>query len=295
MVQPMPTTIRQVAVVGAGVMGRGVTAALVRSGIEVTLVDVSTEILDAAERGIRDDLRAATLLLGPSGRSVAASLALVTSVTDLERVSDADLVIENVTEHFEVKAPVHETLDRCCRPDAVIAINTSAIRIGRLAALGSHPERVVGMHFMNPAAVKSTVEVIRGQASSPAAIEASVGFLEHIGKAAVVVGDSAGFVTNRVMMLMINEAILLADEGIASLSDIDRLFVECFGHKMGPLRTADLIGLDTVKLSLDVLLEDLKDARFRPAPLLVRLVDEGRHGQKTGMGFFSYGSRPGAG
>ena len=288
-------TIRQVAVVGAGVMGRGVTAALVRSGIEVTLVDLSTEILADARRGIRDDLRAATLLLGRPTLSTAESLALVTTVTDLDRVSTADLVIENVTERFDVKAPVHQALDRSCRPDVVIAVNTSAIRIKRLASLVSHPERVVGMHFMNPAAVKTTVEVIRGPASSPSAINAGVSFLRRIGKESVVVNASAGFVTNRVMMLTINEAILIAEQEVATCADIDRLFVECFGHRMGPLQTADLIGLDTVKLSLDVLLDDLKDERFRPASLLEQLVAEGRHGRKTGRGFFSYGSPAGAG
>jgi 3-hydroxybutyryl-CoA dehydrogenase len=279
--------VRTVGVIGAGVMGRGVTVALRQAGFRVVLVDRSEEILAAARARLRDDVRLYSILAGST--LTADELADRTVfTTDLEQLAEADLVIENATERWEVKKPLYERLAKICRPDVVVAVNTSAMSITRLGALTGRPEHVIGMHFMNPVPLKPTVEVIRAHHTSESTIETARGFLSALGKKSIVVNDSPGFVTNRVMMLTVNEAAFVVHEGVASAADTDRLFVECFGHTMGPLETADLIGLDTVLLSIEVLYDEFKDSKYRPCPLLTRLVDAGLHGRKSGQGFFDY-------
>ncbi|RJO71035.1 3-hydroxybutyryl-CoA dehydrogenase [Nocardia panacis] len=277
-----------VGVIGAGVMGRGVTIALRQAGFEVVLVDISDEILKTASTRLNDDARLYSILARDNpitGTEIEAGTQFTTDLTEIRRT---DFVVENATEKWLVKRPIYERMAEICGTETIIAVNTSAIPITRLGALTGHPDRVLGMHFMNPVPLKPTVEVIRGFHTSETTIDISRDFLAAMGKKSIVVNDSPGFVTNRVMMLTVNEAVYLLQENVGAARDIDRLFVECFGHTMGPLETADLIGLDTVLLSLEVLYEEFKDSKYRPCPLLTKLVDAGLNGRKSGRGFFDY-------
>ncbi|MEU6371381.1 3-hydroxyacyl-CoA dehydrogenase family protein [Streptomyces sp. NPDC046931] len=280
--------VRTVGVIGAGVMGRGVTVALRQAGYRVILVDRTEEVLERTRAQLRDDVRLYAMLAPKSSVTFEELAAETVFTTELEALAEADLVVENATERWSVKQPIYERLAKICRPDVVIAVNTSAISITRLGALTGRPENVIGMHFMNPVPLKPTVEVIRAFHTSASTVDTAREFLSSLDKKSIVVNDSPGFVTNRVMMLTVNEAAYLVHEGVASAADTDRLFVECFGHTMGPLETADLIGLDTVLLSIEVLYDEFKDSKYRPCPLLTKLVDAGLHGRKSGQGFFSY-------
>jgi 3-hydroxybutyryl-CoA dehydrogenase len=280
---------RTVGVVGAGVIGEGVTQALVTTGHEVVLIDLSEQILEGAMRRLRTALRLHRLSAGSrTSCRTEDAVRRVTCSVDLAALADVDFVIENATEKWAVKAPLYRKLDHVCRRECIFAANTSAISIDRLAAVTNRPSHVIGMHFMNPVPLTPTVEMIRGRATSPETIEAATALLVAMGKNELLVNDSPGFVSNRVLMLTINEAIAVVDEGVAAIPDVDRLFRECFGHKMGPLETADLIGLDTVVLSLDVLFEAFADPKFQPCPLLRRMVQGGRLGRKSGEGFYPY-------
>jgi 3-hydroxybutyryl-CoA dehydrogenase len=282
--------IAKVGVIGAGVMGRGVCVALCQAGLEVILVDRAEEILERSRGLLGDEARMYSILAPDSAITADEIMARTIFTTDYSELAHADLIIENVTEKWEVKEPVYERIGKICPADVIFGVNTSAIPVTRLGALTGRPENVIGVHFMNPVPLKPTVELIRGYHTSDSTVAAMRDFLSRMGKRSVLVNDSPGFVTNRVMMLTINEAVFLLQEGVAPAADIDRLFVECFGHAMGPLETADLIGLDTVLLSIEVLYRELKDGKFRPCPLLVKMVDAGRHGRKTGGGFYNYRS-----
>jgi 3-hydroxybutyryl-CoA dehydrogenase len=275
-------------------MGIGVSHAFAAAGHPVILVDVDKAALERARSEIDRNVRLYPMLGGPREPAPGATLAAITFTTELDDVAGADLVVENVTENLSIKESVHRRLDALCRADSILAVNTSAIPITRVAAVTDRPAQVIGVHFMNPAPLKPLVEVIRGHHTAAGTIDRTRQLLRGIGKDTVVVEDSPGFVTNRVMMLMVNEAICLVQERVAPAADVDRLFVECFGHRMGPLATADLIGLDTVLYSLDVLLDSFHDPRYRPCPLLRRMVDAGQLGRKSGRGFFAYDVAPAA-
>lgn len=277
--------ITRVGVVGAGTMGIGVSHAFAAGGCAVTLVDISEEALERAERAIAADARMAAMFGKPAAGGVTGRITFTTKYAGL---ADTGFVVENVTEDPAVKARVYAELDHICAADCLFGVNTSAIPITRIAGHTGRPDRVVGTHFMNPAQLKPMVEVIRGFHTSDTTIATTRSLLAAIGKESIVVADSPGFVTNRVAMLTVNEAIRLLDEQAATAAEIDRLFVRCFGHRMGPLATADLIGLDTVLYSLDVLLESFNDPRFRPSVLLRKYVDAGLLGRKSGRGFFTY-------
>ncbi|MEU2776259.1 3-hydroxyacyl-CoA dehydrogenase NAD-binding domain-containing protein, partial [Streptomyces sp. NPDC007162] len=208
--------------------------------------------------------------------------------TGLDGLADADFVVENVTENWDVKERLYREMDGVAPEHCVFGVNTSAIPITRMASVTGRPDRVVGTHLMNPVPLKKLVEVIRGFHTSPETIEVTRELFRAVGQDIVVVEDSSGFVTNRVAMLSVNEAILLLQDNVAQAGDIDRLFRQCLGHQMGPLETADLIGLDTVMYSLEVLLDNFNDPKFAPAPLLRKLVAAGCHGRKSGQGFYSY-------
>jgi 3-hydroxybutyryl-CoA dehydrogenase len=281
--------IQTVGVIGAGVMGVGVAQALAQTGHKVLLLDVSDAVLEQSAREIKQGLRFQSLFKkGTQAESPEAVLGRITFSTDYAILERADFVIENATEKFEVKQGIYQQLDLICPPHAVFAANTSAISITRIAALTERPTQVLGIHFMNPVPLKPTAEVIRGYHTSDATIETAKGLLAQMGKEAIVVNDSPGFVSNRVLMLTINEAIFLVQEQVASVEDVDRIFKTCFGHKMGPLETADLIGLDTILLSIEVLYESFNDSKFRPCPLLKKMVAAGLHGRKSGQGFYPY-------
>ncbi|MFJ4190549.1 3-hydroxyacyl-CoA dehydrogenase family protein [Kitasatospora sp. NPDC089509] len=279
----------RIGVVGAGTMGTGVSQLFAEGGHRVVLVDIDRHALDRSRAAIADDLRLAPLVrphdVPPDPEAV---LERITFSTEAKDLSEADFVVENIVERWDAKRELYRELDRVCRPEALIGVNTSAIPITRIASVTGRPGQVIGTHFMNPAHLKPTVEVIRGHHTTDATLERVGDLLRGVRRKHVVVADSPGFVTNRVAMLTLNEAIFLLHENVASVTEIDRLFKECFGHAMGPLATADLIGLDTVLLSLDVLYENFNDPKYRPCPLLRRMVDAGLHGRKTGQGFHSY-------
>ncbi|MGW2310615.1 3-hydroxyacyl-CoA dehydrogenase family protein [Actinomadura luteofluorescens] len=281
--------INAVGVVGAGTIGTGVAHAFAEAGYPVVLVDTSEEALKTARETIAGNARLLPVVVGRAPtRTADEILALITPSTELGDLRDVGYVVENVTEKWDVKKDLYRDLDRVCAPECVLAVNTSAIPITRLAGRTSRPDKVIGNHFMNPVPVMPLVEIIRGFHTSEATLEASRRLLADIGKDTILVSDSSGFVTNRVLMLTINEAIFLLHEQVSSPTDIDRLFKKCFGHRMGPMETADLIGLDTVLYSLEVLLDEFKDPKYRPCPLLRRYVDAGLLGRKTGRGFHVY-------
>lgn len=281
--------IQVVGVVGAGVMGIGVAQNLAQTGYQVILVDISEAILENAKQEIKNNIRFQTLFnKEKKAGSPDDILKKITFSTNYKLLDSADFVVENVTEKWDIKKEVYAQLDTICPDRTVFAANTSAIPITRIASATKRPKNVIGMHFMNPVPMKSMVEVIRGYHTSDATIEIAKSFLAQMGKECIIVNDSPGFVSNRVLMLTINEAIFLLQERVASASDVDKIFKTCFGHKMGPLETADLIGLDTILLSIEVLYESFKDSKYRPCPLLKQMVEAGLYGQKSKQGFYVY-------
>jgi 3-hydroxybutyryl-CoA dehydrogenase len=235
------------------------------------------------------NIRLQSLFKKTTSESPSDVLSRITFSTDCRLFREADFVIENVTESWEVKRNLYTLIDGICPDYCIFAVNTSAIPITRIASVTNRQENVLGMHFMNPVPMKTTVEVIRGYHTSDETLEIAKNLLMRMGKEWIIVNDSPGFVSNRVMMLTINEAISLVQDQVASVEDVDRLFKTCFGHKMGPLETADLIGLDTVLLSIKVLQESFNDCKYRPCPLLTKMVDAGLYGRKSGRGFYTYG------
>jgi 3-hydroxybutyryl-CoA dehydrogenase len=283
--------IKTVGVIGAGVMGAGVGQNLAQTGHQAILVDVSGEILDRARDEIRKSLRFQGMFQKDAKKeSPDAVLGRITFTTELEALSDADFIVENVPEKWDIKSRIYPRIDEICPERAVFAVNTSCFSITRVGALTRRPDRVIGMHFMNPVPLKPMVEVIRGFHTSEETIATARQFLRQMGKDCIIVNDMPGFVTNRVLMLTINEAVSLVADGVATAEQVDQLFKTCFGHKMGPLETADLIGLDTILYSIEVLYESYNDSKYRPSPLLKKMVDAGLHGRKNGKGFYDYGT-----
>jgi 3-hydroxyacyl-CoA dehydrogenase len=274
-----------IGVVGAGVMGAGIAQCAVRSGLGVVLQDPRPDALDRASARVRQGLRLQRMLSGGQVPPNAMErLTLTTSVEDLRR---AAFVVETVVEDISVKEEVFRQLDVVCPPEVCFASNTSAIPIAHLAGVTRRESQVLGLHFMNPAPMKPTVELIRAERTAEATVATARGWLARMGKDAVEVKDGVGFVGNRVLMAAIHEAISLAAEGAAAPAEIDRVFTACLGHKMGPLGTADLIGLDNVLDTLKVLAR-LAGARYAPPPLLQEMVARGDFGVKTECGFFNY-------
>lgn len=281
--------IKAVGIIGAGVMGRGLSQNLAQKGFQVILVDVSKDILENAKCSIRDGIRFQALFSSETtGNSIEDILNRISFTTNCQELTDIDFAIENVPEKWDVKEMVLKQLDEICPKRCVLASNTSAIPITQLASVTKRAAKVIGMHFMNPVPMKPLVEVIRGTHTSDETVDRAKDLLVRMGKECVVVKDSPGFVSNRVLMLTINEAIHLLHENVASAEDIDKIFKQCFGHKMGPLETADLIGLDTILNSLEVLCESVHSQKYKPCPLLQNMVQSGLFGQKTGRGFYDY-------
>jgi 3-hydroxybutyryl-CoA dehydrogenase len=280
--------LETVGVVGAGVMGVGVAHNLALSNFRVRLIDITHEKLATARQQIRQNIRLQNMLNRTISMSADEALANITFSTDYEILSDADFIIENVIENWPIKKEVYKIIDPICPSHAVFAANTSAIPITKIASATHRAGQVLGMHFMNPVPMKKMVEVIRGFHTSDETIHTAKTLLARMGKECVVVRDSPGFVSNRVLMLTVNEAIFLLQDQVAEAAEIDKIFKECFGHKMGPLETADLIGLDTILYSVEVLYESFNDDKYRPCPLLKKMVDAGLHGRKNGRGFYNY-------
>ena len=283
---------RCIGVVGAGVMGTDIALDLSCHNYQVILKDLTDVLLDKACERIKRQYRFLQMMKkeAPSC-SLSDVLSRITLVTNYDHFGDVSIVVENVTESFQIKEQVYTELKDACGEDTLFGVNTSCISITRIASRMPKPQNVIGMHFLNPVPMKSLVEVVRGYHTSDETVEKTKNFLKSLDKKYIVVNDYPGFVTNRVLMLTINECIWLVHDGVASPADIDMIFKEGFAHKMGPLATADLIGLDTVLNSLLVLYESYKDNKFRPCPLLHNMVYAGLLGQKTGKGFFEYYTR----
>ncbi|WP_234537014.1 3-hydroxyacyl-CoA dehydrogenase family protein [Streptomyces shenzhenensis] len=285
-----------VGIVGAGTMGVGVAQCFAEAGHPVVVVDNDPGMLASGPARLRAGIRTATLVR-PGSRQARAGVAvsrvesLVTWSAELADLADALLVVECAREDEDVKEGILRELDRICGAEAIFASNTSCIPVSRLGSFTARPDRVIGTHFMNPAPLKDAVEVIRAPETSGLTVERTEAFLARLGKHAHVVRDAPGFVTNRVLMLTLNEAAAVLGEGTADAETVDRIFQDCFGHPMGPLRTADLIGLDTIADSLEVLRRHTGEDRFRPCSLLARLVAEGNVGRKSGSGFYQYSSQ----
>jgi 3-hydroxybutyryl-CoA dehydrogenase len=281
--------IKNVGVVGAGTMGIGLAQSLAENGYRVVLVDIVAQALVSARNEILQSLHLRSLLdAATSDMEPGNVIENIHFTTDFSLLADVDFLIENVTENVEVKREVYQKLDRICSAECIFGVNTSAIPISKIAATTQRPSQVIGMHFMNPVPMMPLVEVIPAASTSEKTLQRTQTLLREMGKEWVIVGDSSGFVTNRVMMLTVNEAIFLLYEKVSRAPDIDKLFKKCFGHKMGPLETVDLIGLDTVLFSLEVLCAHLENKKYEPCPLLREMVDAGLLGRKSGRGFYSY-------
>ncbi len=276
-----------VGVVGAGVMGTGVAQNLAQSGHQVVLVDLTPDILASALDTIERNARFSRLLGGPAV-DVPTVMAAITTSTDVAALATAEVVIENIVENWEAKKAVYAQLDAVCPPETVFIANTSALPITKIGSVTGRPQNVVGVHFMNPVPMKPAVELIPGVHTSPETLQRTRDLLADMGKKPIDVNDACGFVSNRVLMLTVNEAAYLVHEGVADAATVDEVFRSCFGHPMGPLETADLIGVDTILYSVEVLYEQFSDSKYRPCPLLRQLTDAGRHGRKTGRGFHRY-------
>lgn len=282
------TTIGRIGVVGAGTMGHGIAQVAVQSGYEVVLVDAAP---DALERGVAQVARGLGRLVDKGKLAAEArdqALARLERAGDLAAFSRVDLAVEAVVERLEIKQGVLAELDRVCPPHAILATNTSSISITRLAAATRRPAQVIGMHFMNPVPLMQLVEVIRGLATAQATYEAVEEAARRMGKTPVEVHDAPGFVSNRVLMPMINEAVFCLYEGVGKAEAIDQVMKLGMNHPMGPLALADLIGLDVCLDVLRVLQQGFGDPKYRPCPLLVKMVDAGRLGRKSGRGFYDY-------
>ena len=275
-------------VVGAGTMGNGIAQVAARAGFDVVMRDVGEEFLERGRKAIDKSLQRDVDKERLTADEKTAILGRIKTATELSALADAFIVVEAVTEDLSVKTELFKTLDRITPPGAVLASNTSSISITRLGATTNRPDKVIGMHFMNPVPVMKLVEVIRGIATSTETYEKVRGLTEKLGKTALDCNDSPGFVSNRVLLPMINEAIFALYEGVATRESIDGIMKLGMNHPMGPLQLADFIGLDVCLAILNVLYDGFGDSKYRACPLLRRYVDAGWLGRKTGRGFYEY-------
>jgi 3-hydroxybutyryl-CoA dehydrogenase len=280
--------MKRIAVIGAGQMGNGITQVAASAGYEVLMVDIKQDFVDRGMATIQKSLSKLVLKERMSQSDADETLARITTTTNRNDCADVDLVVEAVPEILDLKTSIFSELDEICKPECILASNTSSISISTIADATNRPDKVIGMHFMNPVPIMKLVEIINGDQTSEATNFAVVEAAEKMGKTALSCNDSPGFVSNRILCPMLNEAILTLQEGVAEPAAIDGIMKLGMNHPIGPLALSDLIGLDTVLHIMNVLHEGLNDDKYAPADLLKTMVAEGKLGRKSGEGFYKY-------
>ncbi len=281
-------SIQKLAVLGAGQMGNGITQVAACAGYEVTMIDIQQDYVDKGMATIQKSLAKLVSKERMTQPEADAALSRISGSIERSSAADADLVVEAIPEIPDLKFSTFAELDEICNPNAILASNTSSISINDIAAATSRPNKVIGMHFMNPVPIMKLVEIINGSETDQAVTDAVIEASERMGKTALCCNDSPGFVSNRILCPMINEAILTLQEGVAEPEAIDGIMKLGMNHPIGPLALADLIGNDTVLHIMNVLHAGLGDDKYAPAPLLIKMVEEGKLGRKSGQGFYSY-------
>ena len=281
-------SIKKMAVLGAGQMGNGITQVAACAGIEVVMIDIQQDFVDRGVSTIEKSLAKLVSKERMTQEDADAARSRISTAIDRSACADADLVVEAVPEILDLKLSIFSELDGICKPDCILATNTSSISISEIAAATSRPSKVIGMHFMNPVPIMKLVEVINGKQTSEDVTATVLSAAEKMGKIPLMCNDSPGFVSNRILCPMINEAILTLQEGVAEPEAIDGIMKLGMNHPIGPLALSDLIGNDTVLHIMNVLHEGMGDDKYAPAPLLIEMVDQGKLGRKSGKGFYDY-------
>jgi len=280
--------MKKIGVIGAGTMGTGIAHVSALSGFDVTLVDIEQNLLEHSLTSIKKGLKRQVDKGKIYQEEMNAALVRIQTRTEMKSLSSEDIVIEAATENKEVKISIFSELDTFCPEKTILASNTSSISISLIASATNRPEKVIGMHFMNPVSIMKLVEIIRGKLTSDETTEKVKNLVEVLNKIPVECNDSSGFVSNRILMPMINEAVFCLADGVATAEAIDKIMTVGMAHPMGPLTLADLIGLDICLAIMEVLHRDMGDNKYRPCPLLEEMVSAGNLGRKTGQGFYSY-------